>query len=414
VPRASNAQPAATQTSAETPWAVKLARLKVTNADADFTDESLPVPFHRAISSINGGIDALDSVSRSPSQVSLTGQVGEYGSLRVSGHLRALDPLSDTDIVASFKNVEMPGASPYAIRFAGHKVASGKLDLDLHYKLNKGILDGQHKIVLRDFALGEKVDYPDALDLPYGLAISLLKDSSGNIDIDLPIEGDVNDPTFRIGGVIMKALANLITKIVTAPFNLLGRLVGFGDADNFDRILFEPGVADISPPEREKVSKIAEALVLRPNLALTLHGVSEPDADAAALRESSLRARLDMLVGDADANGRKKVIQKMAEESIPDLDLDTLREQFKTPPAPGVKPVFDETAYLNALVQKLIDVQPLAPDALASLAAARAAAVRAVLVENPSLDAARISDGDPLQVKLKDGAVPMKLEVKIP
>ena len=339
-----NAQPAAAQAAAEAPWVVKLARLKVINGDADFTDESLPVPFHRAISSINGGIDALDSASRSPSQVSLTGQVGEYGSLRVSGHLRALDPLVDTDIVASFKNVEMPGASPYAIRFAGHKVASGKLDLDLHYKLKKGILDGKHKIVLRDFALGEKVDYPDALDLPYGLAISLLKDSSGNIDIDLPVEGDVNDPTFRIGGVIMKALANLITKIVTAPFSLLGRLVGFGDAENFDQILFEPGVADISPPEREKVSKVAQALVLRPNLALTLHGVSDPEADAKALRESSLRARLDQLVGDADANGRRKIIQKMVKESIPDLDMDTLREQFKAPPAPGAKPVVDETA----------------------------------------------------------------------
>jgi hypothetical protein len=412
--RTANAQPAAPQAVAETPWAIKLARLKVTNGDADFTDESLPVPFHRAISSINGGIDALDSVSRSPSQIALTGQVGEYGSLRVSGHLRALDPLGDTDIVASFKNVEMPGASPYAIRFAGHKVASGKLDLDLHYKLKKGILDGQHKIVLRDFALGEKVDYPEALDLPYGLAISLLKDSSGNIDIDLPVEGDVNDPTFRIGGVIMKALANLIMKIVTAPFSLLGRLVGFGDSENFDQILFDPGVADISPPEREKVSKVAQALVLRPNLALTLHGVTDPEADTRALRESSLRARLDTLVGDADANGRKKVIQKMAKESVPGLDLDALRDQFKTPPTPGAKPVLDETAYLNALVQKLIDAEPVAPDAVASLAAARAAAVRTVLAENTSLDAARISDGDPHNVKLKDGAVPMKLEVKIP
>ncbi len=96
------------------------------------------------------------------------------------------------------------------------------------------MLDGQHKIVLRDFELGEKVESPEAFNLPYGIAIALLKDSEGKIDVDLPVEGDVNDPKFRIGGVIVKALVNLLTKIVTAPFALLGKLVGFGGGEDFD------------------------------------------------------------------------------------------------------------------------------------------------------------------------------------
>ena len=382
------------------------------DADVDFADESLPIPFKRSISALNGNIGIFDIASRSPTRIKLEGQVGEYGQLNVSGAVRALDPTQNTDITAQFVNVEMPGASPYVIRFAGHKVASGKLDLKLHYVLRDGILDGDHKIVLRDFALGEKVPSPDALDLPYGLAISLLKDSSGNIDIDLPVEGDVNDPTFRIGGVIMKALTNLITSVVTAPFRLLGRLVGFGDSEDFDQIYFTAGRADLAPPEREKVAKIADALVMRPNLALTIHGVTNAEADGRALREAALRARLDARVGDEDAAGRLKTVQSMAKESIPRLDLAALRAQFTVAPAPGAAAAFDETAYLKALLEKLVDVEPLPASAVDALAAQRATAVREGLAGNTSLDASRISDGDIQEVKpAKNDALPMKLEL---
>jgi len=398
----------------EAPWGFKLARLKVVDADVDFADESLPIPFKRSISALNGNIGIFDIASRSPTRIKLEGQVGEYGQLNVSGAVRALDPTQNTDITAQFANVEMPGASPYVIRFAGHKVASGKLDLKLHYVLRDGILDGDHKIVLRDFALGEKVPSPDALDLPYGLAISLLKDSSGNIDIDLPVEGDVNDPTFRIGGVIMKALANLITSVVTAPFHLLGRLVGFGDSEDFDQIYFTAGRADLAPPEREKVAKIADALVMRPSLAVTIHGVTNAEADGRALREAALRARLDARVGDEDAAGRLKTVQSMAKESIPGLDLAALRAQFTVARAPGAAAAFDETAYLKALLEKLVDVEPLPASAVDGLASQRATAVREGLAANTSLDASRISDGDIQEVKpAKNDALPMKLELTV-
>lgn len=409
------AAPAAESAAAEPPWSFKLARMKVTNGDADFSDESLPLPFRRTISKLTGDIDALDTSSRAPTQLKLDGQVGEFGELRLSGYLSALDPLRDTDISAKFRNVEMPGASAYAIRFAGHKVASGRLDLDLRYKLDNGVLDGSHKIVLRDFELGEKVDYPEALDLPYGLAISLLKDSSGNIDINLPVYGDMNDPTFRIGGVIMKALGNVIGGIVTAPFRLLGRLVGLGDSADLDRVYFEPGRSDLAPPEREKIAKIADALVMRPKLVLVVHGASEPLADASALRQAALRARIDALVGDADAEGRRKIIQEMVKQSIPDLALEPLREKFKVAATPGAEPVLDDTAYLNALVQKLNEVEPLAPDAVEALAAARAASVRAGLIENASLDQARIIKADVQMAKpAENGAVAIKLDLKMP
>ena len=404
-------QTASTTSAAETPWSIKLGRLKVTNADVDFADDSLPIPFSRSISKLSGGIDSFDTESRAPTQLNLTGQVGQYGQLKVSGTLRALEPLKQTSITASFKNLDMPGASAYAIRFAGRKVASGRLDLDMHYTLRDGMLDGKHKIVVRDFQLGEKVPYPEALNLPFDLAISLLKDSSGNINVDLPIEGDVNDPTFRIGGVIMRALANLITQIVTAPFRLLSRLAGLGDSEGFDQVLFDPGSSELAPPEREKIAKVATALAQRPTLALTIHGVSNQLADAEALRAASVHARLDQRVGDRDAAGRLKVVEKMVKEGIPGLSLDNIKAQNSVPPKPGAKPVLDEGAYLNALIGKLVAAEPLPPDAVGALATARANAVHDAFAESGSLDQSHVTVGDTKETALQNDAVPLKFEL---
>ena len=408
---AQNASAVPPATPDETPWSVKLGRLKVTNADVDFSDDSLPIPFSRSISNLSGGIDSFDTTSKTPTRLNLAGQVGQYGELKLSGTLRALEPLKQTNITASFKNLEMPGASAYAIRFAGRRVASGRLDMDLHYTLRDGMLDGQHKIIVRDFQLGEKVPYPEALNLPFDLAISLLKDSSGNINVDLPIEGDVNDPTFRIGGVIMRALANLITQVVTAPFRLLGRLVGLGDSEGFDQVLFEPGSSELTPPEREKIAKVAAALVQRPTLALTIHGVSNQLADSEALRSASVRARLDEHVGDRDASGRLKIVEKMVKEGIPGLSLDNVKAQNSAPPKPGAKPALDEGAYLNALIQKLVAAEPLPPDAIGNLATARANAVHDAFAQSEALDQSHIAVGDAKETALQNDEVPLKFEL---
>ena len=152
-------------------------------------------------------------------------------------------------------------------------------------------------------------------------------------------------------------------------------------------------------------------LHLRPNLALTLHGVSEPAADARAMQTTALRARLDTRVGEVDSAGRVKVVEAMAAESIPGVDLAALRAQFALPDDPAA---LDETAYMDAVVAQLIDAEPLASDAVATLAAGRAAAVHAGLIENPSMAALRLTDADPQQVELaKDGRVPMKLELAV-
>ncbi|HSN51802.1 MAG TPA: DUF748 domain-containing protein, partial [Woeseiaceae bacterium] len=268
----------------ETPGtAITIGRIVVNDAAADFADLSLPLPFNATIAALNGEISTIATTSSEPSTVKMEGKVDEYGQVRISGTVTPLDPALNTNVRVAFENVDMPKFSAYSIPFAGREIASGRLDLDLGYTLEDGALAGENNLVLRDFELGDKVEHPGAMSLPLGLAVALLKDPSGKIDLDVPVRGDVNDPEFKYGTVVRKALVNLLTKIVTSPFALLGKLVG-AESDELDYLAFEPGRADLSPPELEKAGKIAAALGLRPQLALQIDGVYAPDADQAALK----------------------------------------------------------------------------------------------------------------------------------
>jgi Domain of Unknown Function (DUF748) len=406
--------PAAETTAEQKPWSMKVGRFRMRNGATDYRDENLPIPFAVAIHTLNGEMGAFDATSRSTTKLKLEGQVGEFGIARITGNLQPLDVTKNSTVDAYFENISMPDASPYAIRFAGHKIGSGKLDLKMSYRLEDGRLNGQHDIVLRDFALGEKVDYPDALNLPYGLLISLLKGPDGNIDVELPVEGDLNDPTFRIGGVIAKALVNLLTKIVTSPFRLLGSLVGLGASEQFDQVGFPPGRADLAPPEREKIAKLAQALVQRPQLILHVPGVLDPVADAAALREAQVTERVEAAVAGGDQAARRKVLEQMIVATIPGEPLAGLEEQFTVAAVEGQPATLDELAYLNELQGRLIAAEPLAPDALASLAAQRGAAVRDSVLGDPAVTAERVSVAETQEVELNDnGVVAMTLEVDV-
>ncbi|MCG8443517.1 MAG: DUF748 domain-containing protein, partial [Caulobacterales bacterium] len=294
------AEPADTATSPDRtaprpPPSVTIGEVRVENGTADFADRSLPFPFATGISGLEGELSTLATDSPTPARLSLQGQVGEYGLAEVRGEVRLVDPAALTDVSLLFRNIEIPDLSPYTIKFAGRGVADGRMELDLQYLVETGDLKGENNIVISDIALGEKVDQPGAMNLPLGLAIALLKGPEGTIDVNVPVRGDVNDPQFGLGGVIGKAVVNLITGAVTAPFRMLGGLVGL-ESEDFDRIEFRPGQADLTPPEREKLAKLAEALALRPGLTLSVPSVAAPEVDRSELQVRSVEARIETAV----------------------------------------------------------------------------------------------------------------------
>ncbi|MDH3953524.1 MAG: DUF748 domain-containing protein [Gammaproteobacteria bacterium] len=401
--------------------AVTIGRILVSDAAADFADRSLPLPFDAKIAALNGEISTIATTSSEPSTVKMEGSVDEFGRVQVSGTVTPLDPAANTDIRVAFENVDMPKFSAYSIPFAGQEISSGRLDLDLGYAISEGALVGENRVVLRDFELGDKVEHPGAMSLPLGLAVALLKDPDGRIDLDVPVRGDVNDPEFKYGAVVAKALFNLITKIVTSPFALLGNLVG-AEAGELEYLVFEPGRADLSPPEIEKAGKIAEALGLRPQLALQIGGVYAPDNDAAALKAEKVDQVIEDRIAAADddkamyADQRREAVEQLVTELLTDADpaaiLDEIRTTHTAQGDDG-KEQFDALAYTEALRTRLIDAQPLGETELASLGAARAENVRqAVLDSNAELDS-RIAVDAPAAVDIDDDErVRMKLTLR--
>jgi hypothetical protein len=382
---------------------VTVGRVIIENAAADFADLSLPLPFAAKIAELNGELSTIATASTEPSTVALEGKVDEFGLVRVSGFATPADPKINTDLKVAFENVEMPKFSAYTIPFAGREIARGRLDLDLGYKVTASELEGENSIVLRDFELGEPVEHAGAMSLPLDLAVALLKDPDGRITIDLPVRGNVDDPEFGYGGVIMKALGNLIVRIVTSPFSLLANLIG-AEASELEYLQFPAGRSDLSPPELEKVAKIAEALALRPELKLQISGVTDQEFDGTALRTAKVDQRIAaeivaLQVAESNeamyAEQRLGVVEQLFRESgiaDPAISFADLRNEHTTSIAGDdvseATETFDSLAYTESLRRQLVAAEPLVEQELVALATERAENVRmAIVTANPELEA---------------------------
>jgi hypothetical protein len=400
---------------------ISIGGIKLQDAALDFSDFSLPLPFEAAIRSLQGEISTLSTTSSEPASVSMEGQVNEYGLARIEGEINAWAFTEQTDISMTFRNLEMARLTPYTVQFAGYAIEAGRLDLDLDYALTDRQLQGANSIVIRELTLGEKVDHPDAGSLPLGLAVALLKDSEGVIDIDLPVSGDLDDPEFKIGGVVMKAIGNMITKLVTAPFRLLGNLVGI-DSEDFGTLEFLPGRSNVSPPDREKLVKLAEAMQQRPELMLEVSGVyaSGPDSQALQVQmaEAALEAREAELpeIGDELSTSRtRRALESLyLENNSADL-LAAIQAENSVPESEeeGAEFVLDEPVYLNQLQDWLVEQQSVSESELLDLANARSAAVMEVLLTAQPETGLNAAEAEAKSVEVAEGdTVPMELAVK--
>lgn len=304
---ASNANPASvnhgktasvstpTPEAARADFPVNIDSIRISNAELDFADLSLPQPFGTHINNLGGVINGVSSNPASTAQVELDGKVDDFGSARIRGALQPFNSSEFTDIKLAFTNLEMNRLTPYSGKFAGRKITSGKLSVDLEYKIKQRKLAGENKFVINKLTLGERVDSKDAANLPLDLAIAILEDSNGVIDLDLPVSGSLDDPKFSIGGIVWKAFTNILTKIVTAPFSALGKL--FGSSEKLEAIVFDAGTASLSPPELEKLQAVSAALNKRQQLKLGIVPGYDTAADTRAIQESTLRKQVAAEMG---------------------------------------------------------------------------------------------------------------------
>jgi hypothetical protein len=234
------------------------------------------------------------------------------------------------------------------------------------------------------------------------------------IDIDLPVEGDINDPEFRIGGIVMKAIVGLITKVVSAPFRMLGALIGV-DSEDFGQFQFLAGRSELTPPELEKIAQLQLALQERPELGIELSGVYDPSSDTAKLQFFRLRDTVMERLGKEPSaedpenlmldEEIRSVLEQLFEERFPAETTDSMKAANSAPPAddPEGKPVLDALAYAGSLRDRLLASEEISIADLEALAQARAEAIRAAFLASGEFDESRIVIAAPTEVESEDG-----------
>lgn len=284
------ATPAATAATPALPeFAVD--EIVISNTTASFTDRSIAPPVHLAIEQVNGSIAGISSKQLQHAVVDLNAKIDGVGPVAITGVINPFNPAMTNTIKITVNDMDLTPASPYSGKFAGYRIAEGKLDLDLAYNLVGRKLSSKNVITLDQFTFGDHVDSPQATHLPVRLAIAILKDRQGKIVLDVPIEGSLDDPKFRISKVVIYAIENILEKVATSPFSLIGALIGGGGPELAYQD-FAPGGADLSAADRQKLDSLAKALYERPALKLEITGSIDPDGD----REGLQRAALDRLI----------------------------------------------------------------------------------------------------------------------
>ncbi|HTT43558.1 MAG TPA: DUF748 domain-containing protein [Steroidobacteraceae bacterium] len=394
--------PRATPPKPLTPWPLSIGAIRFVNATLDYTDLWIKPSFSVGIQTLNGAITGLSSDPHSRAKVDLSGKIERYSPAHIGGELNVLSAALYTDITMSYKDIDLTIVNPYSGHFVGYKIDKGKLSVDVSYKIDNRKLDAKQHFVVDQLELGDRVESPDAIHAPIKLAVALLKDRNGIIDLDLPMSGSIDDPTFRVGPLIWKAFVNLIVKVATAPFALLGHM--FGGGEHMNVVEFAPGSAELEPAAKEQLGAVAKSLKERPQLKLDVPIVYSRDTDAPQLANAKLDEALAARIADT-RQGRRHP-QTALEETLADpekhykLLLEQYRavlgkdsplpdsaqavEQAKRKEAPPYDQAIDELSAALRAKNEVSDAD------LEALGKARAQAIQGALVADGQVEAARV------------------------
>ena len=400
------------------PMSVKKIVLKA--SQANFADLSVKPNFATGIQNLEGTVSGLSSKENSRAKVDLHGTVGEFSPVAITGEVNALSARLYTDLSMSFKNIELSTFNPYSGKFAGYNISKGKLTTELHYKVDGRKLDAQHHITFDQLEFGEKTESKDAVSLPVKLAVALLKDRDGVIDLDLPVTGSLDDPKFRLGPIIWKVFINILEKAVTAPFALLGSL--FGGGPDLQFVDFQPGVADLDPAASAKAQSIVKALNARPQLKIEIPIAVIGDVDRPRLVEAKFQAQLQEELAGASARKKSSAPATGYEQLDPAAQLDILTKLYKK--NLGADPKFPESvdalktkpektaAKNDYLTHELHDHIAVSESDLAALGQQRATNLQAALLTGTQIDPGRVFLVANDKAKSQGGQVRLELSLR--
>ncbi|KAF0159528.1 MAG: hypothetical protein FD159_469 [Syntrophaceae bacterium] len=268
----------------EKPPDIKIGKVNFLGGTVDFADYNIKPNYRVNMLNLKGSVTGLSSQEISRARVDLTGNVGYGSSLAIAGTVNPLKKDLFADIKISIKDLEMSPVTPYTSKFLGYPIIKGKLNFEVSYLIDQRKLTAENKVFFDQLTFGDKVDSPDAIKAPVTLAVSLLTDRKGQINLDIPLSGSLDDPKFKIWPIVWQILVNLITKAVTAPFSLLSSLTGGGEEMSF--VEFDYGSARLPEAGLKKIDALAKALNDRPNIKLEIEAYVDPAQDKEALKKA--------------------------------------------------------------------------------------------------------------------------------
>ncbi|WP_103583287.1 DUF748 domain-containing protein [Campylobacter concisus] len=299
------------------------------NGEVDFSDASLFMPFATKISNLNGKLTDIDK--KRPSSGEFKGVVGKNGFSQITAKLFPFELKQNTDIKLDFKDIDLIDITPYSGQFLGYKIKKGKLNLNLNYSVVDSKLNGSNLINFDTLTLGEKVDSKDAVNLPLSLAISILSDQNNQINIDLPVEGNLDDPDFKYGGVIWAAVKKLFADITLAPFRFLGNALGLGSKD-LSSIDFLAGSSELISSEAPKIADFIKLTTAKPMMKLSITPTYS-EIDVLYFKEKKLDQKINQIIASGGKdyitvlnslvpNAKDKSDKALREEAIKTIEVD--------------------------------------------------------------------------------------------
>lgn len=369
---------------------IEVSKIILKGGKVDYTDNFIKPNYTANLSDMEGKVGAFGTKSTAPADVSLDGKINGSAPINIDGSINPLAPTAFVDIKAKANGIELTGLTPYTTKYTGYPIVKGTLTVDVHYLLDQGKLTADNHIFIDQLTFGDHVDSPDATNLPIRLAVSLLKNSKGQIDVRVPVSGSLSDPQFSIGSIILGAFMNLIVKAATSPFTLLAAAFGgSGEQQDLGYIEFAPGYSTLTPDSQKKLDTVAAALQDRTALRLNILGRVDPQFDKDGYRESSLAHSIEVLrrkdEGDSAAANTKAAALSTADYNKYLTRVYSAGKFQKPRDFIGLA----KTQPPDEMKKLILANTPVTDQDLQHLADARANAVRAYL-STKQVDAARL------------------------
>jgi hypothetical protein len=369
---------------------IRIGKVTLQGGSVNFTDNFVKPNYSANLRQIGGRINGLSSAQGTVATLDLRGSYDRIAPLSIKARLNPLTKEPFLDLEADVKGVEMTSFSPYSGKYAGYSIAKGKLSLFVKYRIENRQLLAENRVFLDQLTFGDPVDSPEATKLPVTLAVALLKNRAGEIDINLPVSGSLDDPQFSVGGLVIKVIVNLLVKAVTSPFALLGSL--FSGGEELSHVDFAVGRATLDTTAQQRLDKLAAALIDRPALKLEIAGSVDTLADREGLKLAMIerkmrRLKRDDLTKKGIESGSADEIDITAGERTALLERVYRAEKF---PKPRNLVGLVKSLPAEEMEKLIVTNTQISDDDLRELGDRRAARVRDWLVEKSSAPTERI------------------------